>query len=391
MRKILLLSVLVPLMFSIWGCSVQTQEKVTNVIYLIGDGMGIGSVSTLLTSTDTCGFEIGSPVTGFSETYSYDNYATDSAASGTALATGTKTNNSSLGMGPDGENLESVLEVAASVGMKTGIVDNLPLVEATPAAFYAWVKTRGEKYTIAQQFTESGIDVAIAGGIQYFNERPDSVDLVAKLKGDGYDIYTDWESIARTESGKFVGFVPKELLHRRNTTGAQASGDERGTACEAALMAANDGLADLTDASLRPEEYLEKAVSKALGTLSRTADNGYFLMIESGIIDGYNHNNDAEGLQAEMNEFNRTLTMLVKYVENHPNTLLVVTADHETGGTAITYGNRATEKHSLIFSTHGHTGNLVPIFAWGAGKENFTGIMKNSDIAIKIKELIRRK
>jgi len=388
MKKTALVSVLLSAVFLVSGCG-QSGQKVTNVIYLIGDGMGIGSVTALLTVTDTCGFEIESPVTGFSETYSYDNYSTDSAASGTALATGTKTNNSALGMGPDGEDLESILNVAESLGKRTGIVVNLNVIEATPAAFYACVEKRGEKYAIAQQMTECGVDVVIGGGIKYFNERPDSVDLVARLKDSGYDIYTDWEEIARTESDKFIGFVPKELLHRRNDTGAEASGDERGAACEAALMAADGGLVDLTDASLSPEEYLEKAVSKALGTLSKNSD-GYFLMIESGIIDGYNHNNDTPGLFAEMQEFNRTLTMLVKYVAAHPNTLLVVTADHDTGATAVTYGNRATEDPSLVFATHGHTGNLVPVFAWGAGKENFTGIMKNSDISLKIKDLLKK-
>ena len=372
------------------GCCSQKEEAVKNVIYLIGDGMGIGSVSTLLTLTDSCGFEMENPAIGLSETYSVDNYATDSAASGTALATGTKTNNGAMGMGPDGEDLESVLNVAENLGKKTGIVVNLGVVEATPGAFYAYVKSRNEKYTIAEQMTECGVDVVIGGGMNFFNERPDSPDLIAKMKNDGYDIYTDWAEIAKTESGKFVGLLPNEILHRRNTTGTQASGDERGAACEAALMAADDGLVDLTDASIRPEEYLEKAVSKALGTLSRTSDNGYFLMIESGIIDGYNHNNDPEGLKEEMLEFNATLTMLVKYVASHPNTLLVVTADHDTGGVGITYGNRSTEEMSLVYTGHGHTGNMVPIFAWGAGKENFRGIMKNSDIALKIKALLTK-
>lgn len=390
MKRITLLPALLLIMFSISGCNVNNEEPVKNVIYLIGDGMGIGSVTALLTVTDTCGFEIENPVTGFSETYSADNYTTDSAAAGTALATGTKTNNSSLGMGPDGEDLESVLDVAESLGKKTGIVVNLSLVEATPGAFYACVRKRSEKNTIAEQMTECGVDVMIGGGMKYFNERPDSTDLVAKLQEKGYDIYTDWESIVRSESEQFIGFLPSEILHRKNDTGVAASGDERGAACEAALMAAGDGLVDLTDASIRPEEYLEKAVSKALGTLSKSSDKGYFLMIESGIIDGFNHNNDAQGLFDEMNEFNRTLTMLVKYAAAHPNTLLVVTADHDTGGTAITYGDRATTEPQLMYCSHGHSGNMVPIFAWGAGKENFSGIMKNSDIALKIKELLRK-
>ncbi|MDO4735592.1 MAG: alkaline phosphatase, partial [Bacteroidia bacterium] len=140
--------------------------------------------------------------------------------------------------------------------------------------------------------------------------------------------------------------------------------------------------------------YLEKATAKALEVLEQGAPNGFFLMIESAIIDGYGHNNDSEGMIIEMQEFDKTLKMLAKYVDTHPNTLLVVTADHETGGTGVSYkGYNVGEKVpvQLSFITKGHTGTVVPIFAYGAGAKEFAGIMKNTEIPVKIEKLISGK
>ena len=142
-----------------------------------------------------------------------------------------------------------------------------------------------------------------------------------------------------------------------------------------------------------PTVYLEKATAKALDVLSRENEEGFFLMIESAIIDGYGHNNDGEGMVIEMKEFNCTLQKMIEYVNLHPETLLVVTADHETGGTGVYYnghkpGNEGPLK--MIFSTSGHTGTVVPVFAYGAGAENFAGVMKNTDIPKKIEELMKK-
>jgi alkaline phosphatase len=115
-------------------------------------------------------------------------------------------------------------------------------------------------------------------------------------------------------------------------------------------------------------------------------------MIESAIIDGYGHNNDGEGLATEMKEFDCILRQLVAYVNQNPGTLLVVTADHETGGAGIDYCSYEVGGSSPLrytFSTRGHTGTLVPIFAYGAGAESFAGIMKNTDIPQKIEELMK--
>ena len=379
------------LALAITGCNNEPQVK--NVIYLIGDGMGFGAVSSLLlTEEEPTGFEMSSPVIGLSETCSANNYVTDSAAGGTALATGTRTNNGYAGAGPDGEQLTSVLRKAQTYGMKTGIVVNTTLTEATPAAFYAGVTSRKFVYDIAKQFTESEVDLAIGGGLDHFIGRPDSLDLTATLIEKGYDVYLNWESVLETESDKFVGILPLYDLHRREENNGTASAAEGQEVCLAAQMAALNE--DTTREHLsEPTVYLEKATTKALEVLSRDNKDGFFLMIESAIIDGYGHNNDGEGMIVEMQEFNCTLRKMIEYVNQHPETLLVVTADHETGGTGVYYNGNTPANEGplrLKFSTSGHTGTVVPIFAYGAGAENFAGVMKNTDIPKKIDALIRK-
>ena len=376
------------------GCvPAQKQQKPKNVIYLIGDGMGFGAVTSLLLAEEgQTGFEM-SPVIGLNETQSANNYVTDSPAGGTALATGTRTCNGFLGVDPDTVQLISVLKKAQTMGKKTGIVVNTTLTEATPGAFYAGVPSRSMGYKIAEQFCESGVDVAIGAGLSVFINRPDSVDLTATLIEKGYNVYLDWRSVLNTQSEKFVGILEMSDVHRRNessnTTAKAAEGD---VVCLAAKLAADAGNHDTTRFS-EPTVYLQKATAKALEQLSKNAPHGFFLMIESAIIDGYGHNNDSDGMVEEMKEFDGTLKALVQYVNEHPETLLVVTADHETGGTGVTYKSYpvgGTSPVALSFSTSGHTGTVVPIFAYGAGAEKFAGIFKNREIPGIIEQLMQK-
>ena len=392
MKKIHSLFVAIFAMAVLASCTFEYQKQPENVIYLIGDGMGFGAVTSLLLSMEEeTGFE-KAPVIGLSETCSANNYVTDSPAGGTALATGTRTCNGFLGVGPDSIQLESLLKKAQKMGKKTGIVVNTTLTEATPGAFYAGVTSRKESYTIAEQFTESGVDVAIGAGLSAFINRPDSVDMTEVLINKGYDVYLDWKSVLDTESQKFVGILDMGDVHRRNkkstTIASAAEGQE---VCLAARLAATEENADTTRFS-EPTEYLHKACTKALNVLEKEAENGFFLMIESAIIDGYGHNNDSEGMIEEMQEFDKTLQALITYVDTHPNTLLVVTADHETGGTGVAYKSHEVnhpEGLHLNFSTKGHTGTVVPVFAYGAGAEKFRGIFQNRELPGIIEGLIK--
>ena len=390
MKKNNIISMALLAMFAFTSCC--NEQQVKNVIYLIGDGMGAGAVTALLLSEDEpTGFEMA-PVVGLHETCSANNYVTDSAAGGTALATGTRTNNGYVGAGPDGEQLVSVLRKAQTYGMKTGIVVNTTLTEATPGAFYGGVTSRKFVYDIAKQFTESEVDLAIGGGLDHFIGRPDSLDLTATLIEKGYDVYLNWENVLETESDKFVGILPLYDLHRREKNNGEASAAEGQEVCLAAQMASLNEDASREHLS-EPTVYLEKATAKALEVLSRNNKDGFFLMIESAIIDGYGHNNDGDGMVVEMQEFGRTLRQMVEYVNQHPETLLVVTADHETGGTGVYYNGHTPGNEGPLkfrFSTSGHTGTVVPIFAYGAGAENFAGVMKNIDVPKKIDALIKK-
>ena len=393
MKKIHSLFVAIFAMAVLASCTFEYQKQPKNVIYLIGDGMGFGAVTSLLLSMEEeTGFE-KAPVIGLSETCSANNYVTDSPAGGTALATGTRTCNGFLGVGPDSVQLESLLKKAQKMGKKTGIVVNTTLTEATPGAFYAGVTSRKESYKIAEQFTESGVDVAIGAGLSAFINRPDSIDMTEVLINKGYDVYLDWKSVLGTESQKFIGILDMGDVHRRNkkstTTASAAEGQE---VCLAARLAATEETADTTRFS-EPTEYLQKACTKALDVLEKEAKNGFFLMIESAIIDGYGHNNDSEGMIEEMQEFDNTLQTLIAYVNEHPNTLLVVTADHETGGTGVAYKSHEVnhpEGLHLNFSTKGHTGTVVPVFAYGAGAEKFRGIFQNRDLPGIIEGLMKQ-
>lgn len=355
--------------------------------------MGFGAVTSLLLSEDEqTGFEMA-PVIGLNETCSANNFVTDSPAGGTALATGTRTRNGFLGVDPDTVQLVSILKKAQAMGKKSGIVVNTVLTEATPASFYAGVPSRAMGFKIAEQFTQSEVDVAIGSGLSAFINRPDSVDLTATLIDKGYDVYLDWKSVLATESDKFVGILPMGDVHRRNKSSNTKAGAADGAeVCLAAKLAAsNDTAADTTTLS-EPTIFLEKATLKALDVLERDAPDGFFLMIESAIIDGYGHNNDSEGMIEEMREFDGTLKALVKYVNEHPGTLLVVTADHETGGAGVTYKSHEVGEKvpvTLRWSTTGHTGTVVPIFAYGAGAQKFSGIFKNKEIPGIIENLMK--
>lgn len=395
MKRICLISITMLALLFATSCNNNVAEKpqVKNVIYLIGDGMGFGAVSSLLLSEDSVtGFE-QAPVIGLSETCSANNYVTDSPAGGTALACGIRTKNGYLGVDPEGKPLTSILRKAQAMGKRSGIVVNTVLTEATPAAFYAGVTSRSMSFDIAKQFTESGVDVAIGAGLEPFIKRPDSLDLTATLINKGYDVHLDWKTVLNTTSKKFVGILPMGDVHRRNESGNTTAGAADGAeVCLAAKLAASSEENGDTTRLSEPTVYLEKATAKALEVLSNDNRQGFFLMIESAIIDGYGHNNDSEGMIEEMKEFDNTLRQLVAYVNQHPETLLVVTADHETGGTGVSYKSYevgSTTPVQLSFSTKGHTGTVVPVFAYGAGAEAFAGIMKNTDLPKKMEELMK--
>ena len=350
MKRILLIA------FTAFATLVTAEaQEVKNIIFLIGDGMGLASASmmqlennyelTIFDSADNIALQ---------KTYSLDNRVTDSAASGTALATGFKTNNTMLGQLPDGTNPESLMELAADKGKATGLVVTTYLQHATPGAFYAHVPSRHEYAKISEQLLVSDIDIAIGGGMAFFKERYNNHKKATK---------------AITESG----FTLVESLD------ADMSGERI--------------LALLADKEIENRTgYLAKATAMAIEHLDNN-DNGFVLMVEGSLIDGMGHGNDAKGQQAEMRDFMEAIEVAVAYAREHTDTLVVVTADHETGGLAIISGNAdfnlSEQGVEYKWATGGHSGVMVPIYLYGTGAELINGVMENADLGKRLKELIQ--
>ena len=338
---------------------VATAQEVKNIIYLIGDGMGLSSVSMMMVES---GYEVTifdkADNVALQKTYSADNRVTDSAASGTALATGYKTNNTFVGCTPDGVAVESLMDVAKAQGKATGVVVTTYLQHATPAAFYAHTQNRHNYDVITAQLVESSLDVAIGGGMGFFKEvyKEQVADVIAS---NGFSLATEFSQLE-----------------------AQA-GDSRTLALLADWeVGANSG------------SYLADATREALRLLEvRGGDNGFVLMVEGSLIDGMGHANDAQAQQLEMQSFMDAVEVAVEYAKLHEGTIVVVTADHETGGLSIVSAdanfNLSEQGVEYRWSTKGHSGVMIPIYLYGTASESINGIVENTDIAKTLKGLIK--
>lgn len=338
---------------------VASAQEVKNIIYLIGDGMGLSSVSMMMVEGgyEATIFDQAENV-ALQKTYSLDNRVTDSAASGTALATGYKTNNTFIGCTPDGVAVESLLDVAKAQGKATGVVVTTYLQHATPAAFYAHTESRHNYHIITEQLVGSTLDVAIGGGMGYFKEvYKEKVNEVIENKG-----FTLIEDIAKLKA---------------------QSGDSRTLALLADWEVGSNAGTYLADATREALRLLEK----------RGNEEGFVLMVEGSLIDGMGHANNAQAQQIEMQGFMGAIEVAVEYAKSHPDTLVVVTADHETGGLSIVSAdanfNLSEQGVEYRWTTSGHSGVMIPIYLYGAANESINGIVENTDIAKTLKGLIK--
>lgn len=342
--------------FLSWGVEriFEPQEtKVKNVIFMIGDGMGLAQVTATQIAQDYEPLALErAHYVGLQKSYSASNRVTDSAAAGTALSTGYKTKNGMIGMTPDSLSVPSILDKAEECGMPTGVVVTYPVTNATPAAFVAHVPNRNMEDEIAMFYLENEIDVVFGGGSKRFDQRADGVNIFDTLKERNYTIAQSLSELSDINSGNVI-MLPTE----------------------GSMSSRLDGR----------DDYLPEATAKALEILTNNADgDGFFLMVESSMIDGYGHQNNIEGIIKETKDFDNAIKVAFDYADAHPGTLVVVTADHSTGGLTIVNGNRTFDlydhKVDYAFTTGGHTGEMVPIFAYGAGAENFTGVFENTDL-----------
>ena len=329
---------------------VKEEPKAMNVIYMIGDGMSLPQVfgSMIATGQDLVFSQF--PYIGIVDTRSASNVITDSSASGTALACGKKTKNGMVGMDIDSVAMESILDVMAQQGKSTGFVVTCGVTHATPAVFYANEAKRSNYEAIALQMAESeNLNVAIGGGMKHFTQRKDSLNLVDRMVNElGWKVYDTLADIDTT--------------------------------CQKyAVLAAEDHMFMVSERG----DFLARGVETALATLNDNA-NGFFLMVEGSQIDFAAHANDSSFLVDEVMDFNNAIQVALDYAKTHENTLLVVTADHETGGLTLIDPKGHYADPAFRFSTYSHTCLPVMVYAYGTGAEQFTGWMQNSDLKAKI-------
>ena len=329
------------------------DNSIKNVIFMIGDGMGLEQVS--------CGWVLNGghlnldnfKVTGFSRTYAVDRLVTDSCAGGSALATGVKTKYYYMGVDPDGNPVPSLLHLAQALGKKTGVAVTCRINDATPLDFVGHSLDRDEEEINAAQFVGSNVDFLSGGGIQFWQNREDGRDLVKEMEDLGYTFVDNREDLNKVQEGKVLGlFAPLEM-----------------------------------EPSLDRGPVLEDCATKALELLDN--ENGFFLMIEGSSIDDWCHRQKVGYMAEELFDFDRTIGKVLKWAEADGHTLVVVTADHATGGLTLLGGSLEERSVKVHFSTKGHNGILVPVFAYGPHAEDFMGVYENEELSRKIRALMQ--
>jgi alkaline phosphatase len=335
--------------------SVPPRPK--NIILLIGDGMGLSQVSA--------GFYVNGkklnlarfPVTGLMKTQSASHLITDSAAGATAFACGQKTYNGAIGVTRDKKSCLTILEQAEQQGLATGLVATSSITHATPASFIAHVAQRAEMEEIAAWFLKTDLDLFIGGGMQYFKQRKtDKRDLYAELKAKGY-------ALSNFSENKLSELT---LSPNRPFGWFAATGEP--------------------DSVSGGRDYLPLAARISPRFLEKRSDKGFFLMLEGSQIDWACHAKNGDRAVAEMLDFDAAIGEILRYAEADGNTLVIVTADHETGGLALEQGE-GYEVLDWAFNSGQHTATMVPVYAYGPGAEVFSGVMDNTEIYWKMAKL----
>ena len=328
-------------------------DKPKNIILLIGDGMGVTQVFAGLTANKGRLFIENCKYIGFSKTSSADNYITDSAAGGTALSAGVKTYNGAIGVDMEKNPVKTILEEASEKGLATGLVSSSAITHATPASFISHQASRNSYEDIATDFLKTDIDVIIGGGLDHFTKRKDGRNLVDELKNKGYQIETEMVKIKKVKKGKLAGLTAAEHNGRMN---------ERG-------------------------DMLPVATETAINILSKN-NAGFFLMVEGSQIDWGGHAGSTIYIVEDMLDFDQVVGQALEFAAKDKETLVIVTADHETGGMALTGGSMEEGVVKGAYPTGGHTAVMVPIFSYGPGAGEFIGIMENTDVHAKMKKLL---
>jgi len=341
------------------------QEEPLSIIFMIGDGMGVPQVSSAYYFGDSLPNFSRFKHIGLHRTSDKVYTITDSAAGATAFSIGEKTYKRAIGVSGDSLPKETILERLQKEGYQTGLVSLTSITHATPASFYAHVPDRDMHEDIAAQLIDSKVDFFAGGGRKFFSQRQDGRNLFEELVVQGYHL--DTLELSEVEMSKKNAYV-----------------------------LADDGIPSKIEGR---GDYLLEATAKALSYFDET-EAPFFMMVEGSYIDWGGHAKNADMMVSEVLDFDKTLGLALDYVDTHPNTLLVVTADHETGGVSIgkhydmdeSTGSKreVPEKVTVYFNTDQHSGELIPVFAAGKGAEYFQGIYENNQIYHKMIQAINQ-
>lgn len=319
----------------------QKDTEVRNIILLIGDGNGLAQISSSMLANGGNLTLTQFKSIGLLKTQSADDFTTDSAAAGTALATGTKTNNRAVGVDALGNPVKSLTEVLNEKGFRSGLITTDNVTGATPSSFYAHRTDRSDIAGISSDLYKSKLSLLVGGG---------SESLETELHENGFAIEKSSNGIKTSTEERVAHFLSQadvpSILEGRGPALAEAT---------------KNGLAFL-NAKKKP----------------------FFLMVEGAQIDSYGHYNNVPGIVSEGIDFDRAITEAVKFADATGNTLVIVTADHETSGFSIPQGNLETGMIEGDFTTDDHTAVMVPIFAYGPKSQEFQGVYDTNSVFHKI-------
>jgi alkaline phosphatase len=322
------------------------DNEVRNVIIMIGDGMGLEQVS--------CAWVLNHgklnldrfPSIGLSRTWCTNELITDSGAGGTALAAGVKTAYSHVGTAADSTDLASVLVKAKELGKKTGVAVTCHFADATPCDFCCHNEYRYNQDDLIADYVTCGVDYLSGGGLDWFTvNRKDNRDITREMAAAGY-------TVALTEEELMAADLPViGILAPDNLPVAMERGD-----------------------------LYRRTVARGLDILSRECgEQGFVMMLEGSCIDDWLHGNDIEKAMEELLDFDRTIGDVLTWAAADGHTLVVVTADHNTGALTLQDGNLEEGRIGVAFGSESHNGIAVPVYAWGPGSDAFTGIRDNAE------------
>ncbi|MFT3705728.1 MAG: alkaline phosphatase [Agriterribacter sp.] len=320
-----------------------TTKPVKNIILLIGDGTGLAQWYAGYTINGGALNVFNMHYTGLSKTSSYDSYITDSAPGSTAFSSGEKTNNRAVGVDHTGKALPLLPDILAKRKMKTGLITSGDLTDATPADFYAHQIDRSSSNAILNDLLVAPIDIIMG-------EKPETKDNdLEKKLAQKFAIVTSVDDVKKDNK------MPLMVAEKK------------------AGKSVLEGRGD----------WSQKAFEKTIALLSQHKD-GFFMMQEGAQIDHGGHDNNLPWLATELTDLDKTVGKAMQFADSNGETLVIVIADHETGGLSLTGGDYKKRYISGQFSTNDHTAIPVPVFAYGPGSQLFTGVYENTEVFRKI-------